>query len=123
MPGGIAGWTDLAPRIRLHEWVPHAAVGEVAAGGLLCVLVYFALVAFMLGGLDVAICLYLGSGGRVARAILNAFSFAFAVLSLQYNLRSATRMVYYAVLLAGFLAGVEYFLTRYRIRFVLTRGA
>jgi len=104
-------WTDwYQNQIRINLYMPFNAVGDLLRAGMWVALLYYAVI----GGCFARIELRLRAEGRLGPVLLMLLGlcFAFIVFSLQYPLRSATRMIYYmfalefvALLLSHFRAG------------------
>jgi hypothetical protein len=94
--GADAGWTELAPKLRVHQYIPFNGIGELATASL-----PLAMGACFLLSLVIVI--------AVRRAVLEeksamvvialALYFLMFILLMQYNFRSSMRIAY----LLGFL--------------------
>lgn len=121
LPGKLVGWAELAPTMRIHRYVPYCTMGELAAGGLGFVFAYYSFVAIAVGTAETVLTRLLRNDNSVAHLCLRVFCLAFAVFSLQYNLRSSTRMVYYALILSGLAALIEYAWRSHPVEIVFSR--
>lgn len=99
LPGALAGWDDLAPRLRVNLFTPYNGLGELAAGGVPYLVAYGIAVGLALGVAGRLASRIEGTWGGVAKIALVAIAVLFAVTFLQYNLRSATRLLYYLLVL------------------------
>jgi len=94
--GKQAGWYDIAPYHRFNFSTPAAAIGEGLNYGFYILLAIFAVVGFAFG-LMISKTQLLPERSRIfGGAFVLASASYFSVLSLQYNLRSAVRVIYYA---------------------------
>jgi len=87
-------WTDwYQNQIRINIYMPFNAVGDLLRAGVWVALLYYAVI----GGCFARIELRLRAEGRLGPVLLMLLGlcFAFIVFSLQYPLRSASRMIYY----------------------------
>jgi hypothetical protein len=87
-------WTDwYQNQVRINIYMPFNAVGDLLRAGVWVALAYYAVI----GGCFARIELRLKAEGRLGPELLMLLGlcFAFIVFSLQYPLRSATRMIYY----------------------------
>lgn len=98
LPGGAAGWYDIAPSLRLNDFTPYSALGELGNAGWFAVGLYFFAVGVLLAYVDSRVRRLMRSGHRLAALLLVGCSALFVLISLQYNLRSATRMLIYLAL-------------------------
>lgn len=92
LPGGAAGWDEISRSLRVNLYVPFSAVGELAAYGGLATLVYMTTVAFLVSKIwswEV-----FGSANSLGRLMVLATTALFALQSIQYNLRTVSRLVY-----------------------------
>jgi hypothetical protein len=97
LPGGMTAWPALAPLLRVSPYTPFSSLGELALQGALVLVLYFSVVGYLTTRLQSlgatlhgfrAIAMQLALGGLIA---------AFSLSALQYNLRSTTRYVWYAL--------------------------
>jgi hypothetical protein len=87
-------WTDwYQNQIRINIYMPFNAVGDLLRAGLWVALGYYAVIGACFARIE----LRLRAEGRLRPELLMlvGLCFAFVVFSLQYPLRSATRMIYY----------------------------
>ncbi|WP_441002130.1 hypothetical protein [Pseudocolwellia agarivorans] len=100
---------------RLNKYAPFPAIGMLALGGPLVVFTYYYLAAVIwsLFGSFVA------SKSKVLSVATLMLFILFCFLSLQYNLRSVTRLLYYLILIAIILKLISIikfnFIEKYRI--------
>jgi hypothetical protein len=97
LPGTIAGWTDLAPLLRVTFYTPYNALGELALQGTLVLILYFLVVGYLTTRLQSLATSLHGLRSAAMLLALGGLIAAFSVFSLQYNLRSTTRYVWYAL--------------------------
>lgn len=99
MSGDIAGWYDIAPRLRLNGHTPMGAIGELGNVGWVPVVVFSIAVGITLAWVELAVRGHIVSGVPIVAALLIGLSGLFALQMMQYNLRSAFRMLVYLVAL------------------------
>jgi hypothetical protein len=97
LPGGIAGWYAIASAHRINLFTPYAALGELGNHGWLVLVGYCLVVGAILGHLDNSVRQLLAGGRQAYGLALLALAGLFMVISTQYNLRTATRLMYYAL--------------------------
>jgi hypothetical protein len=95
LPGRWTDWYE--NQIRINIYMPFNAVGDLLRAGLGVTLAYYAFIGAWFARIE----LRLKAEGRLGPAglMLLGLCFAFIVFSLQYPLRSATRMIYYMMAL------------------------
>lgn len=89
--GDEAGWTELSPRLRIHQYIPFNGIGELASVSyalamLICLLLSMAVAVLVRR----AIALEQSTWVAVSLALY----FLFFILLLQYNFRSSMRIAY-----------------------------
>lgn len=94
-PGAVAGWRDIAPELRRNVYFPYNTLGQLANHSMMVTTAYALATGSVLAASYRAM---LSRGPYAQAAVLGAVTY-FLLLSLQYNLRSATRMLYYGVML------------------------
>jgi len=96
---GLPLWYSFDDQLRVSPYMPFSALGELLNQGWLWLILYYGIVGVIAAWADIGTRAFEGQRGRwgflFACGILNLF----AITSTQYNLRSSTRFVYYAVLL------------------------
>jgi hypothetical protein len=95
LPGNAVGWYDIASSERLNFYTPYAAMGEVGNRGV--VIAFYAVVGILLGLLELRVRQYLGKGRALFALLPVALSALYVLSSFQYNLRTSTRVLLYAV--------------------------
>lgn len=94
--GGMVGWNELSPNLRVNKFVPYNGLSELSAMGYGITFCYFFIAGFLLKFMEV----------RMSKLGLIWFAFTFCICVifcteiLQYNLRSATRNLYYAIIIS-----------------------
>jgi hypothetical protein len=99
LPGDLAGWYEIARSHRLNVYAPFAALGELGNSGWPFVVGYCLAIGFVLGYLDRRMRTLLARGQQLYGVALVGIAGLSVVLSTQYNLRSTTRLLYYALVL------------------------
>jgi hypothetical protein len=105
LPGGLSGWYQIADDHRLNLFTPMAALGELGNLGWPSVIGYCGTVGFVLAYLDLRVRGLMERGRQLHGLLLLALTVLFTVLSTGYNLRTATRMLYYALALDALTRG------------------
>jgi hypothetical protein len=100
--GAAAGWYEYADRMRINIYTPYAGVGELGNHGMGYVIVYFFVAGIILALGDRAVMRFMERGHGVLSLALVGLAGLFYLYSIQYNLRSSTRMLFYGIL-AGIL--------------------
>jgi hypothetical protein len=98
--GESAGWYDVAATLRINVYTPYAGVGELANTGLPYLIGYFLVVGVILGFLDLQVQRFLRDGLPMLGLATVGLTGLFVLYSVQYNLRPATRMLIYAIVVA-----------------------
>lgn len=105
--GSMVGWEELSTSLRINKFVPYNGLSELSAMGLGVTFCYFFISGLLLKFMEV----------KMSQIGLVGYAFAFCVCALfameimQYNLRSATRTLYYGMFLfIAFLIYKKYFL-------------
>ncbi|MGN6124984.1 MAG: hypothetical protein ACTHON_00315 [Humibacter sp.] len=100
LPGEDAGWYTISQSLRLNAYTPFSTVGELWNYGLGFALITWAVIGIVAVWLDHVVSdLWAARLPFVGLAVLG-LSALFAIQALQYNLRSSSRMLLYAVLIA-----------------------
>jgi hypothetical protein len=110
MFGNMAGWPEIKDALRVNTYVPYNGLSELAAIGYGVLAMYFISVGFLFKGMERYF-----YGNFFALMVVMCLSCLFTVEILQYNLRSATRLLYYSVILLflySIFLGVKAFLPK-----------
>jgi hypothetical protein len=97
VPGSLAGWYDIAPYHRLNAYTPVAGLGELWNAGLLATAIVSLLLGAILAWLEIRAKRLLANGKQILSLVLIVLSTLFLPFFMQYNLRAAVRMLYYAL--------------------------
>jgi hypothetical protein len=95
--GAAAGWYEYADQMRINIYTPYAGVGELGNHGMGYVVVYFFIAGIILALGDRAVIRFMERGHGVLSLALVGLAGLFYLYSIQYNLRSSTRMLYYGI--------------------------
>jgi hypothetical protein len=108
-PGVWSGWYN--KELRINEFIPFNAIGDLLRAGTWIAILYYSVVGVYFAGIDARI----RSIDRIGPGLLLliAMTFGFIVFSLQYSLRTATRLIYYAIAIEFFLWIASIVTTRY----------
>ncbi|WP_420179703.1 hypothetical protein [Paenarthrobacter sp. TA1.8] len=93
--GDSAGWYEIAHKMRLNAYTPTAGIGELANVGWIPVTVFALALGAALAWVELAVRRQVQSGAQVVAAMLLGLTALFALQMVQYNLRSAIRMLVY----------------------------
>lgn len=103
LPGALTDWPSLSRLLRIDATTPYGGLGELAAHGPITL----ALVGVFAGLIFAILSRVAASQDGSIRIIVVLISLGlatfFGVRVLQYNLRSSTRLLWYAIALVGFL--------------------
>ena len=100
LPGQMAGWPDVVGLLRANKHVPYNALGELLNYGAFVGGGYFFILGMVVSLIQRVIDRARFHGDIFYVISINFLFFLFLIFSLQYNLRSATRLIYYALFLA-----------------------
>lgn len=109
--GSMAGWYDVAPKMRLNKFAPMSAHGEVFTMGKIFTIVFFTITAMIFSYFETYMRSFFKKGKRVLGFIVALLSILFVALSFEYNLRSTVRYIYYigfVVLLGHYLGNFKF---------------
>lgn len=102
LPSFMLDWYDIAPKLRVSAYIPYNAIGELLAQGPLIAVVGLVLLTAWLNWLDKLFDAGANKNNFMLTAAPIAMSITVAVVSVQYNLRSSCRLIYYSFLVAFF---------------------
>ena len=104
LPGSVVGWNQIQPSHRLDPYSPYSTIGELGNYGLPILAAYYSLAGAVLALLDSRARELVAHRQPLRGLPLIALGFLFPILSLQYQLRSDTRILYYGLALVGIIA-------------------
>jgi hypothetical protein len=120
-PGVWSGW--YARELRFNVYMPFNAIGDLLRAGTWVAVLYYAVVGVYFARIDAR----LKSAARIGPGLLLliALAFGFIIFSLQYSLRTATKLIYYMMFIelvwrAGLMVGPK---VRSRLSIVWPRQA
>jgi hypothetical protein len=97
LPGNLAGWYDIALYHRLNTYTPAAGLGELGNAGWVATAIVCLVFGAVLAWLEIRSKKLLAAGKQVVGLTLIVLCALFLPFFIQYNLRAATRMLYYAL--------------------------
>lgn len=97
LPGRFSGWYEVEPLHRFSEFTPYATVGELGNLGWVALVVYFLFVGVAFGYLDRRVRWLLAHGHQYLGLGITGLAGLFVPFSLQYNMRTSSRFVLYAL--------------------------
>ena len=98
---GLPSWNDVQDQLRVNRYIPYSAVGELLNQGWLWIVLYFVVVGAVCGWGELGARRFERRRPQVGYLIACGLLFLFAITSTEYNLRSSTRLLYYAVAIAA----------------------
>ena len=96
LPGSLTDWTVIQPQLSLNPVTPFNTLGELALYGWPFLIVYFLIAGFVFTRLEITARQATAWHTEVTSVVLAGLIALFAVSILQYNLRSTTRVLWYA---------------------------
>jgi hypothetical protein len=99
LPGGLTDWPLLSQQLRLNIFTPYSGLGELSNHGPLILAFYLAAAGALFALLDVTTRRLAGAIRVAGSLLLLGLATLFTFDLLQYNLRSGTRILYYAIAL------------------------
>ena len=108
----LSSWESLRDSLRVTQYIPYSALGELSNHGWLWLIFYYFLVGLVAAWLDTGTRHFEGQLSRLGYIGGCGLLLLFSVTSTQYNLRSSSRLVWYAIAIA---AGWR-FICRIRLR-------
>jgi hypothetical protein len=96
LPGSLTEWNQIRGNLLVNAYTPFSALGELALYGLPFVAAYFAVAGLVASRLQIWASRLNGIANVLALSAVAACMPLFAFEILQYNLRSATRVLWYA---------------------------
>lgn len=104
LPGSSSGWYDEAANLRINVYTPFAGLGELANYGPVYLVAYCLSVGVLLGIFDRQVQRFMSQGLDVLGLVLVGLTGLFVLYSIQYNLRTSTRMLVYGSVAAFLLS-------------------
>lgn len=98
LPGFLTDWPHIQGYLRLNDYVPYTALGELLNYGVFVGWSYFFVVGVFVSYIDLHIRAELVKGRLFYVAVMFGLLMIFILTLWQYNLRSATRILYYVLL-------------------------
>lgn len=95
--GSAAGWYEYADQMRINIYTPYAGIGELGNHGIGYVVAYCFIAGIILALGDRAVIRFMDRGHGVLSLALVGLAGLFYLYSIQYNLRSSTRMLLYGI--------------------------
>ena len=101
-PGFFLGWYLIQERLRLNDATPFNTIGEMQLYGDTIAFWLFFSLGGMLAFINTVFQKCLGKSRTIQALVLLMLVFLFSITSLQYNLRSASRILYLVLFLSCF---------------------
>ncbi len=111
-PSSLTSWAQIAPLLRVNQYIPYSAIGELDNHGLWLLFAFMTVAAAALVAVER---LVLSTSERlrgIGLATTLGIAAFFVVQCTEYNLRSVSRVIYYAVVLGVGLRLVSEFADR-----------
>jgi hypothetical protein len=99
LPGSMTDWNRIKDNLRVNAYTPFNTFGELALYGLPFLAAYFVVAGFVTTRLQLWASRLVGMGNVLAHIVVAACMPFFSFMILQYNLRSSTRLLWYAALI------------------------
>lgn len=99
LPGRMVGWYDIAPSLRLNRFTPFSTLGGLGNYGTTTVIGVGLGLGAVLAYLDGRVSTYLATGWQFLAVGLVGMAGFVSVSALQYNLRTSSRLLLYALLI------------------------
>lgn len=109
LPGEWVGWYDISDSLNLNRWTPYSMVGELANYGIVFLACTWLTIGILLAILETRVSKYAGAGLPLFAIAIVGLSALFVIQSLQYTVRSSTRMLVYAFVIVVIAEIVRYF--------------
>ncbi len=97
---GFPSWKDVQDQVRVNRYIPYSAIGELLNQGWYWLVLYYFVIGLVAGWMDLGARVFEGHRRRPGYLIACGLLLYFAITSTEYNLRSSTRLVYYAIVIA-----------------------
>ena len=97
LPGSLVGWYESVDVLRVNPYTPFNAPGELLNHGVLYAAVFYFMLGVYFSSLDNKINQYLTKNKLLLSALLVGLAVLYTISSLQYNLRSGLRLIYYII--------------------------
>jgi hypothetical protein len=98
LPGSMTNWSQIKDNLLVNAYTPFNTFGELALYGLPFLAAYFVIAGFVATRLQLWASRLVGIGNVLAHVVVAACMPLFSAVILQYNLRSSTRVLWYAAL-------------------------
>lgn len=95
---GLPLWGDFSDQLKISPFQPFSALGELLNQGWLYLSLYYVAVGLVAAWVDIGARVFEGQRSRWGFLIACGMLDLFAITSTQYNLRSSTRFIVYAIL-------------------------
>lgn len=99
LPGESAGFYDISQRLRLNAYTPMAGIGELGNVGWGAVFGVLGLTAVLLAWFEATVRERVSSGGLLYAGVVMGLVALFALQMTQYNLRLASRLLTYLLVI------------------------
>ena len=98
---GLSSWDNLRDSLRVTQYIPYSALGELSNHGWLWLILYYFSVGLAAAWMDTGTRHFEGQLSRLGYIGGCGLLLLFSVTSTQYNLRSSSRLVWYAIAIAA----------------------
>lgn len=98
---GLPTWDKVREHLRVSLYIPYSTLGELLNYGWLYLALYYLVAGTVAAWLDVGVRYFTQRWSRWGYLFGCGAFFLFAITSTQYNLRSATRIIWYALIIAA----------------------
>lgn len=101
LPGEWVGWYEISDSLNLNRWTPYSMIGELANYGVVPLVITWFTIGLALAILETRVSKYAERGYPVFAIVVVGLAALFIIQSLQYTLRSSTRMLVYAFIVVA----------------------
>jgi len=108
LPGSIAGWYDYAEDMRINSYAPYSLHGRVFRTGTIFTIVYFFTTGFIFSYMEKKVRSLLNKDKRLLAFTIVLILILYIVYGFEYNMRAATRYIYYAFFIIFLAEGIKY---------------
>jgi hypothetical protein len=98
LPSPLTNWAQVSTKLHIYPWAPYNAPGTLLNYNIIAALSYYILIGAFFCHYDYFVRKNLLDRRLLSASIVIGFTFLFALISVQYGLRSVTRLVYYTLL-------------------------
>lgn len=95
LPGSLISWYSAVEHLRINQYTPFNLPGELLNQGFLVAAIFYFFLGVYFSRVDNKVAYFLSKNKIILPALFVGVALFFTVSSLQYNLRSGVRLLYY----------------------------